>query len=143
MNSIKSVKLRPGLYLVATPIGNLRDITLRALDVLASADLVICEDTRVSGKLLSAYDIKKPLKPYNDYSAEKQRGAIIEALSAGQAVALISDAGTPLISDPGYKLVRDCLDLDIYVTVIPGAYPPFRALQLSALQTDKFHEIQK
>ena len=138
MKTLETAPLAPGLYLVATPIGNLRDITLRALDVLAAADLVVCEDTRVSGKLMQAYGIKAKLLPYNDHNAGKQRGPIIEKLSAGGRVALISDAGTPLISDPGYKLVRDCLDLGIMVTTLPGANAVLSALQLSGLPSDRF-----
>lgn len=138
MKTLESAPLAPGLYLVATPIGNLRDITLRALDVLAAADLVVCEDTRVSGKLMQAYGIKAKLLPYNDHNAGKQRGPIVEKLAAGGRVALISDAGTPLISDPGYKLVRDCLDLGIMVTTLPGANAVLPALQLSGLPSDRF-----
>ena len=138
MKTLESAPLAPGLYLVATPIGNLRDITLRALDVLAAADLVVCEDTRVSGKLMQAYGIKAKLLPYNDHNAAKQRGPIVEKLVAGGRVALISDAGTPLISDPGYKLVRDCLDLGIMVTTLPGANAVLSALQLSGLPSDRF-----
>ncbi|MBU0799637.1 MAG: 16S rRNA (cytidine(1402)-2'-O)-methyltransferase [Alphaproteobacteria bacterium] len=138
MKTLETTPLAPGLYLVATPIGNLRDITLRALDVLAAADLVVCEDTRVSGKLMQAYGIKAKLLPYNDHNAGKQRGPIIEKLSAGGRVALISDAGTPLISDPGYKLVRDCLDLGLMVTTLPGANAVLPAIQLSGLPSDRF-----
>lgn len=138
MKTLETAPLAPGLYLVATPIGNLRDITLRALDVLAAADLVVCEDTRVSGKLMQAYGIKAKLLPYNDHNAGKQRGPIVEKLAAGGRVALISDAGTPLISDPGYKLVRDCLDLGIMVTTLPGANAVLSALQLSGLPSDRF-----
>lgn len=138
MKTLETAPLAPGLYLVATPIGNLRDITLRALDVLAACDLIVCEDTRVSGKLLQAYAIKGKLLPYNDHNASKQRGAIIENLSSGGRVALISDAGTPLISDPGYKLVRDCLDLGLNVTTLPGANAVLPALQLSGLPSDRF-----
>jgi 16S rRNA (cytidine1402-2'-O)-methyltransferase len=138
MNYIKPVDLAPGLYLVATPIGNLRDITLRALDVLAAADFIVCEDTRVTGKLLNAYEIKKKMLPYNDHNAPKQRGPVVEALAAGGRVAMVSDAGTPLVSDPGFKLVRDCLDLGIPVTALPGANAPLTALQLSGLPSDKF-----
>src|SRR2546423_2251484 len=98
--------LPPGLYLVATPIGNLRDITLRALEVLAAADLVACEDTRVTRKLFEHYGLSSPLIPYHDHNAETARPKILDKLAAGAAVALVSDAGTPLISDPGYKLVR-------------------------------------
>lgn len=98
--------LKAGLYLVATPIGNLRDVTLRALDVLSAVGVIYCEDTRVSGKLLSHYQIKKPLVSYNDHNADARRGEILNRIKNGDAVALISDAGMPLISDPGYKLVR-------------------------------------
>src|SRR6201993_700255 len=99
--------LAPGLYVVATPIGNLRDITLRALDVLAAADLVLAEDTRVSGKLMAAYGLSTRLERYDEHSAERARPRILSALGEGRRVALISDAGTPLISDPGYRLVRE------------------------------------
>lgn len=133
-----AVNLAPGLHLVATPIGNLRDITLRALEVLAGVDLIVCEDTRVSKKLCDAYDIRAQLVPYNDHNADRQRGGIIARLAQGEKVALISDAGTPLVSDPGFKLVRDCLDLGINVTSLPGANAPLSALQLSGLPSDKF-----
>lgn len=136
--SLKDLDFPPGLYLVATPIGNLRDMTLRALDVLAAADMVLCEDTRVTGRLLQAYDIDARMRAYNDHNADRQRGAVLETLSAGAVVALVSDAGTPLISDPGYKLVRDCLDLGIAVTALPGANAPLTALQLSGLPSDAF-----
>lgn len=136
--NIKSVELESGLYLVATPIGNLRDITYRAVDVLKQVDLVLCEDSRVSGKLMKAYGIDARLKVYNDHSEESLRKHIISELSAGKSIALISDAGTPLISDPGYKLVRDCLDLGLKVVPVPGANAPLSALQLSGLPSDKF-----
>ncbi len=128
----------PGLYLVATPIGNLGDITLRALDVLVSCDRVICEDTRVSGKLLNHFGIKKPLLPYNDHNADRQRGGILKALQEGKAIAFISDAGMPLVSDPGYKLVRECVKEGILVTSLPGANAPLTALQLSGLPSESF-----
>lgn len=131
----------PGLYIVATPIGNLGDITLRALDVLAACDRVICEDTRVSGKLLEHFGIKKKLLPYNDHNAAKQRGPVLQMLRDGQRVAFISDAGTPLVSDPGYKLVRECIEEGIAVTAIPGANAPLMALQLSGLPSDAFSFI--
>ena len=127
-----------GLYLVATPIGNMRDITLRALDVLSAADLVVCEDTRVTGKLLAYYGLKKPLLPYNDHNADKQRDGILERLRGGKMVALVSDAGTPLVSDPGFKLVRECVENKISVTGIPGASSVLTALQLSALPAESF-----
>ncbi len=99
-----------GLHLVATPIGNLADITLRALATLAGADLVLCEDTRKTSRLLQRYRIATPMKPYHDHNAAKQRPGILTALTGGGAIALVSDAGTPLVSDPGYKLVRACLE---------------------------------
>lgn len=133
--------LPSGLYIVATPIGNLRDITQRALDVLAAADLVACEDTRVTGKLCEAYGLRKKMISYNDHNAARQRGPVIEAIAAGRAVALVSDAGMPLISDPGYKLVRDCLDLGLPVTSVPGASAALAALQLSGLPSDRFSFI--
>ena len=138
MKNFETVSLVSGLYLVATPIGNLRDITLRALDVLASVDIVLCEDTRITGKLLKAFDIKAKLMSYNDHNATKQRGSILEKLSSGGRVALVSDAGTPLVSDPGFKLVRDCIDLGIFVTSLPGANAPLSALQLSGQPSDSF-----
>ncbi len=128
----------PGLYLVSTPIGNLRDITLRALDVLSGVDEVACEDTRVTGKLLQAYGIKKPLSIYNDHSDEKARKAIVRKIQDGKAIALVSDAGTPLISDPGYKLVRACLADGAMVTSMPGANAVLTGLQLSGLPSDTF-----
>lgn len=131
----------PGLYLVATPIGNLGDITLRALDVLALCDRVICEDTRVSGKLLDFFGIRKPLLSYNDHNADKQRPVILEFLKNNNILALVSDAGMPLISDPGYKLVRECLKQGIAVTSLPGANAPLTALQLSGLPSDSFSFI--
>ncbi len=131
-------KLPAGLYLVATPIGSLRDITLRALDVLAAVDEIFCEDTRVSKKLLNAYGIQKKLGVYNDHSDNVVREKIIKSIAAGKSIALISDAGMPLVSDPGYKLVRDCLEREIYVTSVPGANAPLAALQLSGLPSDQF-----
>ena len=127
-----------GLYLVATPIGNLRDITLRALATLRAADIVVCEDTRVSKKLLAAYGISKKLEIYNDHSDARQRTKIITAALGGKSVALISDAGMPLISDPGYKLVTACAEAGVKVTSVPGANAPLAALQLSGLPSDQF-----
>ena len=132
------VPLAPGLYMVSTPVGNLRDITLRALDVLEGADLIACEDTRVTGKLLEAFSLKKKMLSYNDHNAPRRRGEILAALGNGQAVALVSDAGTPLLSDPGYKLVRDCIDLGFGVVSVPGANALLPALQLSGLPPDRF-----
>jgi 16S rRNA (cytidine1402-2'-O)-methyltransferase len=130
--------LAPGLYLVATPIGNLGDLSLRALSVLARADLIAAEDTRHSKKLLSHFGLRGELTPYHEHNAEKERPRLIARLSAGQSVALISDAGTPLISDPGYKLVRAALDQEIMVTSIPGPSAALAALTSSGLPTDTF-----
>lgn len=134
----KSVPMKPGFYLVATPIGNLRDITFRALDVLSSVDLIICEDTRVTGKLLNAYGFKKKMQVYNDHATDKQRDALIQAVVDGQSIAVLSDAGTPLVSDPGFKLVRGAANAGLYVTSIPGPNAALPALQLSGLPTDQF-----
>lgn len=124
--------------MVATPIGNLRDMTLRAIDTLSAVDMIACEDTRVSGKLCQAFGFKQKLISYHDHNADTQRPFILDAIADGKTVALISDAGMPLISDPGYKLVRDCLDKGIYVTSLPGANSPLMALQLSGLPSDNF-----
>ncbi|MFO0389123.1 MAG: 16S rRNA (cytidine(1402)-2'-O)-methyltransferase [Alphaproteobacteria bacterium] len=128
----------PGLYIVATPIGNLGDITLRALEVLKTADLIACEDTRVTAKLLSHYGIKKLTLSYNDHNAVERRPEIFNTIRNGGRVALISDAGTPLISDPGYKLVREAVTEGLYVTTLPGASSVLAALCLAALPTDRF-----
>jgi 16S rRNA (cytidine1402-2'-O)-methyltransferase len=130
--------LAPGLYLVATPIGNLADISLRALAVLARADLIAAEDTRHSRKLLSHFGLSAELAPYHEHNAERERPRLIARLHAGQSVALISDAGTPLVSDPGYKLVRDALDQGLTVTSIPGPSASLAALTSSGLPTDTF-----
>ena len=114
-------RLAPGLHIVATPIGNLGDITLRALAALAGADLIACEDTRVTRKLLDRYAIATPLTPYHDHNAATARPALLRRLAGGSAIALVSDAGTPLISDPGYKLVRAATDAGHPVTTLPGA----------------------
>ena len=130
--------LEPGLYLVATPIGNLRDITLRALDVLARADLVLAEDTRVTGKLLSAHRIKARLQRYDDHSGAAVRPAILARLAQGQRIALVSDAGSPLVSDPGFGLVREAAALGLKVVPIPGASAVLAALAVAGLPTDRF-----
>jgi len=130
--------LKPGIYLISTPIGNLRDITFRALDTLNGADIVLCEDTRVTGKLLRAYGFKKPMQVYNDHSSDNQRARIIEAVQNGNAVAILSDAGTPLISDPGYKLVRLAIEADLYITSVPGPSAALCGVQLSGLPTNQF-----
>jgi 16S rRNA (cytidine1402-2'-O)-methyltransferase len=130
--------LSPGLYLIATPIGNLRDVTLRGLETLASADLIFCEDTRITSRLLNHYGIAKPLKPYHDHNAAKVRPALLQRLSGGAAIALVSDAGTPLISDPGYKLVVEALAQGHRIEVVPGASAPVMAVALSGLPADRF-----
>ena len=130
--------LPPGLHLVATPIGNLRDITLRALEVLAAADLIACEDTRHSRKLLDRYDIKTPVTPYHEHNAAAVRPKLVSRLSQGAAIALISDAGTPLVSDPGYKLVREARNAGSAVSALPGPSAVLAALIVSGLPTDRF-----
>ena len=123
---------------MATPIGNLRDITLRALDVLAGADVILCEDTRVGGKLLAAHGIKGRLERYDEHAAERVRPKALAALSGGGKLALISDAGTPLISDPGYRLVREAVAQGSAVFPVPGASAALAALTVAALPTDRF-----
>lgn len=127
-----------GLYLVATPIGNLADISLRALSVLARADLIAAEDTRHSRKLLSHFGIRAELTPYHEHNAAKERPRLLARMRAGLSVALISDAGTPLISDPGYKLVREALEAGLQVTSVPGASAALAALTTAGLPTDTF-----
>lgn len=130
--------LAPGLYLVATPIGNLADITVRALATLASAETVLCEDTRTSSKLMARYGIKARLEPYHEHNAAKVRPHIMERLKAGAAIALISDAGTPLISDPGYRLVAEAVATGIVVTTCPGPSAVMAGLAIAGLPTDRF-----
>ncbi len=127
-----------GLYVVSTPIGNLRDITLRALDVLAAANLVLAEDTRVSGRLLSAYGLSKKLQRYDDHTGEQVRPKVLQALEEGQVVAMVTDAGTPLVSDPGFRLVREAAAAGLPVHPIPGASAPLAALAAAGLPTDRF-----
>jgi 16S rRNA (cytidine1402-2'-O)-methyltransferase len=136
--SVAAPSLVPALYLVATPIGNLRDITLRALEVLAAADLIACEDTRVTRKLLDHYGIAAPVTSYHDHNAEAARPRLLERLAAGAAVALVSDAGTPLVSDPGFKLVRAARAAGHAVTALPGASAVLAALTVCALPSDRF-----
>ncbi len=130
--------LSAGLHIVATPIGNATDITLRALDVLRRADLIACEDTRVTGNLLARYEIATRRLAYNDHNAERVRPLLLERLRRGERIALVSDAGMPLVSDPGYKLVRAVLDEALPVTTVPGASAPLAALALSGLPSDRF-----
>ncbi len=137
-HSFEAPTLEAGLYLVATPIGNLGDITIRALQALASCDVIYCEDTRVTGKLLERYGIRNSLKNYHEHNAARARPDILEALQSGKSVVLVSDAGTPLVSDPGFKLVEACATEGLMVTALPGASAVLTGLQLSALPSDRF-----
>lgn len=129
----------PGiLYIVPTPIGNLKDITLRALEILRSVDLIMAEDTRKSGILLKHYQISKPLKSYHNFNEHRQLNRVINLLIEGKSLALISDAGTPLVSDPGYLLVREAINKEIPVQTLPGPIALVPALINSGLPTDKF-----
>ncbi len=130
--------LAPGLHLVATPIGNLGDISLRGLWVLRHVDRILCEDTRVTGRLLARFAIATPLDSYHDHNADRVRPAILDRLRRGEKLALVSDAGTPLVSDPGFKLVREALAEDLPVTAAPGASAALTALILSGLPADIF-----
>ena len=129
--------LTPGLYIVATPIGNLGDITMRAAEVLARCDVIACEDTRVTAKLLQHLRLRKVMWRYDDHSGERERAKLLETMR-GQAVALVSDAGTPLISDPGYRLVREAQEQGIAVTSLPGPSAAIVGLTLSGLPNDRF-----
>ncbi|XP_074380129.1 uncharacterized protein LOC141721214 isoform X2 [Apium graveolens] len=136
--SSKKGILKPGLYLVGTPIGNLEDITLRALRVLKSADVILSEDTRHSGKLLHHYDIKTPLLSYHKFNEFQREQAVLKRLQEGEIVALISDAGTPGISDPGMDLAKLCTEKNILVTPIPGPSALVAAVSASGLPTNEF-----
>ena len=131
-------QITAGLYLVATPIGNLRDITLRALETMAAADVIACEDSRVTRKLTEHYGIATRLTPYHEHNAAEARPKILACLASGQTVALVSDAGTPLISDPGYKLVREASQAGHAVIAVPGASAVLTALTTAGLPTDRF-----
>jgi 16S rRNA (cytidine1402-2'-O)-methyltransferase len=133
-----AAELAPGLYVTATPIGNARDITLRALDVLAGCDAIAAEDTRVTAKLLAIHNIARPLTAYNDHNGARERPKLLARLKHGAKIALVSDAGTPLVSDPGYKLVREALAEGIPVHAVPGASATLTALALAGLPTDRF-----
>ncbi|ADZ68477.1 16S rRNA (cytidine(1402)-2'-O)-methyltransferase [Polymorphum gilvum] len=128
--------LEPALYVVSTPIGNLGDITVRALETLAAADLICCEDTRVTATLTLRFGLAAPLMAYHEHNAERQRPKILAALAEGRTVALVSDAGTPLVSDPGYRLVRAVLEAGHRVVPVPGASAPLAALVASGLPSD-------
>jgi 16S rRNA (cytidine1402-2'-O)-methyltransferase len=137
-SAMDAAKAESGLYLVATPIGNLGDITLRALEVLASVDIIACEDTRVTRKLMDRYGIETRLTPYHEHNATEARPRLLARLADGQAIALVSDAGTPLISDPGYKLVRAACEAGHTVTALPGPSSVLAALSVAGLPTDRF-----
>ncbi|MCB8840764.1 16S rRNA (cytidine(1402)-2'-O)-methyltransferase [Aurantimonas sp. VKM B-3413] len=128
----------PGLYLVATPIGNLSDVSVRALETIAGADRLACEDTRVTGKLLARFAIERRMSAYHEHNAAEAGEKLLADLEAGRSVALVSDAGTPLVSDPGYRLVQDALDRGIRVIPIPGASAVIAALLASGLPSDAF-----
>ncbi len=132
-----TTKLDPGLYIVATPIGNLGDLSPRAADILAAADVIAVEDSRVTAGLLRHIGVKRPMQPYHDHNAEHVRPALVARMGV-EAVALVSDAGTPLISDPGYKLVRDARAAGHAVVTIPGPCAAIAALTLAGLPTDRF-----
>ena len=131
-------KPAPGLYLVATPIGHLGDITLRALETLAGVDIIACEDTRITRRLTERYAISGLLKQYHEHNAALARPKILEKLAQGASIALVSDAGTPLISDPGFKLVREVCAAGHAVIAVPGASSVLTALSVAALPTDRF-----
>ena len=135
---VEPPRLAAGLHLVATPIGNLRDITLRALETLAAADTIACEDSRVTRKLLDHYGIATPLTPYHEHNAAAARPKLLAMLTGGLAIALVSDAGTPLISDPGFKLVRSAVEAGQTVHALPGPSAALAALAVAGLPTDRF-----
>ncbi len=135
---LQPAKPQPGLYIVATPIGNLRDITLRALDILSCADIILAEDTRQTVKLLNAYGIKNRLTAYHDHNAAKQIPFVMDALASGKIVAQVSDAGTPLISDPGFKLVRAAAEARFDIVPVPGASALLAGLMSAGLPSDNF-----
>lgn len=136
--SMKDLPPEPGLYVTATPIGNLADITYRAVDILKKADLILCEDTRQTAKLCAAYGVETPRSPYHEHNAAKVRPEIIKKLQDGAVICLVSDAGTPLISDPGYKLVRDARDAGIPVFPLPGPSAAIAALSAAGAPSDRF-----
>jgi 16S rRNA (cytidine1402-2'-O)-methyltransferase len=136
--TLTAPKTDAGLYLVATPIGNLGDITLRALETLAGVDIIACEDTRITRRLTERYAISAQLKPYHEHNAAQARPKILEHLAKGASIALVSDAGTPLISDPGFKLVREACAAGFRVIALPGPSSVLAALSVAALPTDRF-----
>jgi 16S rRNA (cytidine1402-2'-O)-methyltransferase len=141
--SLAAGQIPAGLYVVATPIGNARDISLRALDILKGCDVIAAEDTRVTSKLLAIHGISRPLVPYNDHNAPEMRPRLIGRMAHGEVVALVSDAGTPLVSDPGYKLVRETIQVGLPVVAIPGASAPLgsHAAQIYARFADEHPDL--
>jgi 16S rRNA (cytidine1402-2'-O)-methyltransferase len=137
-HTLAAPKAAPGLHLVATPIGNLGDITLRALEILAGVDVIACEDTRITRRLTERYGISAQLTPYHEHNAALARPRILERLAQGASIALVSDAGTPLISDPGFKLVREVCAAGYAVIALPGPSAVMAALSVAALPTDRF-----
>src|SRR6202048_150977 len=137
-HTLAAPKAVPGLHLVATPIGNLGDITLRALETLAGVDIIACEDTRITRRLTERYAITAQLKPYHEHNAALARPKILERLAQGASIAFVSDAGTPLISDPGFKLVREVCAAGHQVIALPGPSSVLSALSVAALPTDRF-----
>lgn len=133
-----NIELKPGLYVTATPIGNLGDITYRAVRALKAADLILCEDTRQTAKLCAAYGVETPLAPYHDHNAERVRPGVIKKLQEGARICLVSDAGTPLIADPGYKLVREARDAGADVHPLPGPSAAMAALSAAGAPSDRF-----
>ncbi|MEZ5893926.1 MAG: 16S rRNA (cytidine(1402)-2'-O)-methyltransferase [Parvularculaceae bacterium] len=136
--SDNSMRPEPGLYVTATPIGNLADMTFRAVEVMRGADLILCEDTRQTAKLCAAYGIETPRAPYHEHNAAEVRPGILRRLGEGAVICLVSDAGTPLISDPGYKLVREARDLGLKVFPVPGACAAIAALSAAGAPSDRF-----
>ncbi len=138
--AVKGLKptLAPGLYLVATPIGNLLDLTLRAIETLQGVDVIACEDTRVTSKILTRHSIKTKMNTYHEHNASRIRPRLLRTLEIGGSIALVSDAGTPTISDPGYKLVKECIECGFDITTIPGANAAITGLVLSGLPTNRF-----
>lgn len=130
--------MEPGLYVVSTPIGNLADVTLRACDILRAVDVIACEDTRVTAKLLRGHSIETPLTPYHDHNAVQARPRLIARLLQGKSVALVCDAGTPLVSDPGYRLIQAAIEVGIAIIPLPGPSAAMAALVVSGLPTDRF-----
>ena len=136
--TIRKPTIMSGLYLVATPIGNLGDLSVRTIEILQTVDVIACEDTRITSKILNKYAIKNKKLTYHEHSAERTRLTLINMISSGKSVALVSDAGTPIISDPGYKLVRECIEKNFNITAIPGANAAITGLILSGLPANRF-----